>query len=91
MTLDKRIELHERSRDIAEQNVENELEGLKEALKVSAINTGYLNLSNRQCQAKETQLEFMILVYPAGGRGQLWMLSIVGMGVQFPRHYWTRS
>ena len=34
MTLEKRIELHERSRDIAEQNVDKELEGLNEALKV---------------------------------------------------------
>ncbi len=41
MTLDKRIELHERSRDIAEQNVENELDGLREALKVSGMNIFY--------------------------------------------------
>ena len=37
MTLDKRIELHERSRDIAEQNVDKELEGLKDALKVKPL------------------------------------------------------
>ena len=37
MTLEKRIELHERSRDIAEQNVDKELEGLNEALKVRAF------------------------------------------------------
>ena len=37
MTLEKRIELHERSRDIAEQNVGKELEGLNEALKVLCL------------------------------------------------------
>ena len=37
MTLEKRIELHERSRDIAEQNVDKELEGLNDALKVNVF------------------------------------------------------
>ena len=34
LTLEKRIDLHERARDIAEQNVNKEIEGLKEAMKV---------------------------------------------------------
>ena len=34
LTLDKRIELHERSRDVAEQNINTELNGLKDTLKV---------------------------------------------------------
>ena len=37
LTLDKRIELHQRARDITEQNIEQELEGLKEAMKVSPL------------------------------------------------------
>ncbi len=34
LTLDRRIELHHRARDIAEQNIDRELEGLREAMKV---------------------------------------------------------
>ena len=39
LTLDKRIELHHRARDIAEQNIERELDGLKEAMKVVKLST----------------------------------------------------
>ena len=33
-TLEKRIELHQRARDIAETNIQKELEGLKDGMKV---------------------------------------------------------
>ena len=43
LTLEKRIDLHERARDIAEQNVNKEIEGLKEAMKVGIfITLGFL-------------------------------------------------
>ena len=35
LTLEKRIDLHKRARDVAEQNIEREMNGLKDALKVS--------------------------------------------------------
>ena len=34
LTLDKRIELHERARDIAEKNIDKEIDNLKDAMKV---------------------------------------------------------
>ena len=37
MTLDKRVELHQRARDVAEQNIEQQMVGVKEALKVCLL------------------------------------------------------
>lgn len=35
LTLEKRLEIQERSRDVAEQNIENELQGIKDSVMVS--------------------------------------------------------
>lgn len=37
ITLEKRLEIQERSRDIAEENVAKEIKGLREALEVGLI------------------------------------------------------
>ena len=45
-TLEKRMDLHKRARDVAEQNIDKEMTGLKDALKVWKIikNRRYLNI-----------------------------------------------
>ncbi|XP_064612001.1 uncharacterized protein LOC135475948 isoform X2 [Liolophura sinensis] len=50
LTLEKRLEIQERSRDVAEQNIEKELQGIKES--VISLNSMCVNVNTRDMLAK---------------------------------------